>query len=243
LEGDGVGLEHVLVTDAPTTLAVAELDDRGTATYRFYLDGTSAPSLTTGAVGEAIAALHVGTLGLVMEPIGSTIERLVDGLDDRVLLMVDPNCRPDVIRDEGEWRRRLGAIVRRADVVKVSGDDLAYLSPGVPRERAVTGLLDLGARVVLATDGGNPVLVTTSTGSFELPVPNVPVVDTVGSGDAFGGGFLAWWIRNGQGRDELGDPELLRAAASEAIDVAGLTCQRPGADPPRLDEVQAARAG
>jgi fructokinase len=245
LEADGVRLDHSIATDAPTTLAVAELDERGSARYRFYLDATSAAALTSdgGAVGGATAALHVGTLGLVMEPIGSTIERLVASLPEQVLLMVDPNCRPDVIRDRAGWRRRLAAILRRADVVKVSGDDLAYLSPGESRDPATTNLIGQGARVVLATDGGGPVLVRTPAGSLDLPVPATPVVDTVGSGDAFGGGFLAWWIRHGLGRDELGDLDRLHVAVSEAIEVARLTCQRPGADPPRLAEVQGSREG
>ncbi len=37
LAADGVGTEHLQATDDPTTLAVAELDDDGSATYRFYV--------------------------------------------------------------------------------------------------------------------------------------------------------------------------------------------------------------
>ncbi len=33
----------------------------------------------------------------------------------------------------------------------------------------------------------------------EFPVPEVAVVDTVGSGDAFGGAFLARWIERVSG--------------------------------------------
>ena len=46
LEEDGVGLDAVVPTDDPTTLALAEVDARGAATYRFYWQGTSAPGLT-----------------------------------------------------------------------------------------------------------------------------------------------------------------------------------------------------
>ena len=62
-------------------------------------------------------------------------------------------------------------------------------------------------------------------------------MDTVGSGDAFGGAFLARWIERGRGRAELADAEAVRDAALVAIEVAGLTCGRPGADPPRRAEV------
>ncbi len=44
LEADHVGLDLVERCEQPTTLAVAELDRRGAASYRFYVEGTSAPS-------------------------------------------------------------------------------------------------------------------------------------------------------------------------------------------------------
>ena len=37
-------IDHVARTERPTTLAAAELDDGGAASYRFYIDGTSAPA-------------------------------------------------------------------------------------------------------------------------------------------------------------------------------------------------------
>src|SRR5215207_2151324 len=45
LADDGVGLDAVVRTDEPTTLALAEIDEAGGATYRFYEQGTSAPGL------------------------------------------------------------------------------------------------------------------------------------------------------------------------------------------------------
>src|SRR3954470_5786108 len=46
LEQDGVKLDTAVDTTLPTTLALAELDADGVASYRFYTDSTSAPSLT-----------------------------------------------------------------------------------------------------------------------------------------------------------------------------------------------------
>src|SRR4051812_42727067 len=54
LEADGARLDTAVRTPKPTTLALAELDDHGAATYRFYTDGTSAPALTPE---QALAAL------------------------------------------------------------------------------------------------------------------------------------------------------------------------------------------
>ncbi len=46
--------------------------------------------------------------------------------------MIDPNCRPEAVTDREAYLARLYRILRRADVVKVSVEDLAYLAPGVP---------------------------------------------------------------------------------------------------------------
>jgi fructokinase len=36
-----------------------------------------------------------------------------------------------------------------------------------------------------------------------VPAPRAKIVDTIGAGDAFGGGFLAWWSERGLTRDAL----------------------------------------
>ena len=103
LVADGVDLSLTGTTDAPTTLAIAELDPDGAATYRFHTAETSAPQVGPAAVAAALAtgprALHLGTLGLVLEPMASA---LADGAADAppdTLVMLDPNCRPAVIAD------------------------------------------------------------------------------------------------------------------------------------------------
>ena len=148
LAGDGVALDLVQRTDLPTTQALAELDARGEARYRFLVDGTSAPALDGPALRASlprdIAALHVGTLGLVFEPIAGVLEALVAALPDDVLLMVDPNCRPSAIPDPDVFRARMARILVRADVVKVSTADQAFL--GVVVEAPVVVLTDGAGR-------------------------------------------------------------------------------------------------
>ena len=241
LAADAVDLDLVETTEAPTTLAIAELDGRGSATYRFHTAETAAPELTAQAVRRAMArrpyALHVGTLGLVLEPMASALAAGVESAPDATLVMIDPNCRPLVIADRDAYLDRLGRVVRRADVVKVSADDAAYISPGAPLKEAAHDLLEAGPSVVLATDGGRAVLVVGRGFTFEVEVPTVPIVDTVGAGDAFGGAFLARWVGRGLGRADLADDAAVREAVNAAVDVASLTCQRAGAEPPRRNEV------
>lgn len=241
LEADGVRLGIPEASNLPTTLALAELDEGGAASYRFYFESTAAPQVSAsdaaGAVTDATTVLHVGTLGLVFEPMATSMEGLVAGVRDDVLVFVDPNCRPLVVTDREAYVARVHRVLARADVVKVSGDDLDYLAPGVGRLEAARALLALGPRVVLFTDGGEGVHVLTSRGERPVPVPRVDVVDTVGAGDSFGGGFLATWVDAGRGRADLDDLDAVEAAARRAVVVAGITCTREGAEPPTLAEL------
>ena len=237
LESDGVDLSMTTTTDAPTTLAVAELDGHGSASYRFHTAGTSAAELPAETVAAALAtrpaAVHLGSLGLVIEPVASILGAGIAGVDEGTLVMLDPNCRPLAIADRPAYIARIDAVVARSDIVKVSEDDLAYLRPGIAAVDAARGLLEHGPTVVVLTDGAHPVRVQTTGGSFEVPVPPIQVVDTVGAGDAFGGAFLARWIERGWSRADLADTDRLRDAVASAIEIAAATCGQAGADPPR----------
>jgi len=241
LADDGVVLEAIVETEDPTTLAVAELDTAGAATYRFYVDSTSAPGLTPSVAAEAMprraSVLHVGTLGLVFEPTAEAIEALVAAVDDETLVFVDPNCRPSAIRDPDTYRARLGRILRRSDVVKVSDDDLRWLEPGLAPLDAARGLLRSGPSVALLTRGAHGAAAVTVEAVSEVPAPPTSVVDTIGAGDAFGGGFVAWWHRAGLRRADLRDDGAVREATRVACLVAARTCARAGAVPPRLSEL------
>jgi fructokinase len=228
----------------PSTLAVAAVDEAGIATYSFYLDGTAAADLDYTAARSALpadaAAVHVGTLGLLMEPIGAAIERLLlTDVPAGTLVLLDPNCRPGAVADHDAYRERIAVIARRADIVKASVEDLAYLYPGMPPAEAATVLLEAGPSLVLVTDGPHPARAFLPGAVLAEAVPAVTVVDTIGAGDSFGGGFLAWWTAHGRGREDLADQELVGAALRTAAAVAALTCARPGADPPTRAELEA----
>lgn len=238
---DAVKLDTVVPTPLPTTLALAELDERGAATYRFYTEGTSAPALepeaALAALPEQVDMLHVGTLGLVMEPTALALQAVVEAVADQALIMVDPNCRPSFIADRGTYRRSLAAILRYAHVVKVSNDDLEYLEPGAEPVEAARALLEDGPRIALLTLGPEGAMIVTADTMETVPAPKIKVVDTIGAGDAFGGGFLAWWQLRGLDRDALGDADAVRAATTFACVVAARTCERAGASPPRLSDL------
>src|SRR4051812_3497383 len=158
LEEDGVRLDTAVATPRPTTLALAELDQHGAATYRFYTDGTSAPALTPeqalAVLPERVDILHVGTLGLVMEPVAAALQAVVEAVADRALVMVDPNCRPTFIEDRDAYRRGLAATLRYTHVVKGSGDDLEDPTPGASLTEAARAPLADGPGRALGAPGG-----------------------------------------------------------------------------------------
>jgi fructokinase len=240
LTADGVALDLVQRTALPTTLALAEVDASGAATYRFYTDGTSAPALLPGALGGAVPpgthAMHAGTLGFVLEPLATTLTALIATLPDDVLLLVDPNCRPSIVRDPAAYRSRMTHVLARADVVKVSVEDLGFLRPGEDLATGVAWLASLGPTVILVTDGGDAVRVVTGGAVHDVAVPQIDVVDTVGAGDTFGGAALACLVHDGVTRGTLGAHAATRAARF-GVRAAALACTRAGANPPTLAEL------
>ena len=181
--------------------------------------------------------IHTGTLGLVFEPTATAIEAVVERIADTALVMIDLNCRPSAITDPDGYRARLDRLLPRCHVVKASDADLEYLDPGRPDVEAARALLDLGPAVVLLTRGAGGATVLSADGETDVAAPQVEVADTIGAGDAFGGGFLAWWRREGLGPADLERRDAVLEATKFACLVAARTCERPGASPPRLSEL------
>jgi fructokinase len=238
LTADGVSAAATVRTELPTTLAAAELNDHGAATYHFYIAGTSAPSLATvPAAALAPRAVHAGTLGLVLEPMAATLIGYLHGLPAETLVMIDPNCRAGVITDRAAYVRRVDEACARADVIKVSNDDAEYLAPGVGPLAYARSLVDRGVPLVLVTWGAEGTWAVTAGGEELVPTQPIVVADTIGAGDSFCGGFLAWWLDAGYGRAALADPACAALATAAAQEVAAITCQRAGADPPHRAEL------
>jgi fructokinase len=241
LAQDGVELAVPGWVPEPTALAIVALGARGVPEYWFHVAQTAGFVLDQTTAQQAlqadVTALHIGSLGLVVDPMAAELERLVAGLAPDVLLLLDPNWRAQAIRDADAHRARIRHILPRTDILKTSTEDLSFLVPGRGSAEAARILLGWGARCVLLTDGPSSVRAFTGGDELAVQVPPVEVVDTVGAGDAFGGAFLAWWAERGLAREDLaGSPQLL-AAVTAAARVASLTCARAGAEPPWRHEL------
>jgi fructokinase len=221
---------------APTTLAVAEVDDAGVADYRFYLEGTAAGQMTAAdlpaGVLDTTRAIALGGLGLLIEPMATTLIGLAAAAPPATTVLLDPNCRPRAIHDLDAYRASVDAFVQRTDLLKVSVDDLAVLAPGVDPGTAARRFLDQRPAAVLVTDGPKPVTILTADGQCSVSVPEVDVVDTVGAGDAFVAGVLTWWLEHECERDQAGELDTLLDAAVAGVAVSAAACTTAGADLP-----------
>jgi hypothetical protein len=124
-------------------------------------------------------------------------------------LMIDPNIRPGFVADADRYRRRLDAMLARADIVKLSAEDLDWLQPG-PAERLdkLATLPGAAGRLSILTDGARGATALPPAGGAPIRVPARPVArvaDTVGAGDSFNAGVLAGLWRQGAPRPR-GDP-------------------------------------
>ena len=72
------------------------------------------PSLAPFELPPGTRVLHVGTLGLVLEPMAATIEQLIASMPGDVALVVDVNHRPAAIADHEDLPRPTVADPRRA---------------------------------------------------------------------------------------------------------------------------------
>jgi fructokinase len=228
-------------TDDPTTLALAETGEGGSvARYRFYAQGTyAAGSPPRGAGGAARGRRHGvrGDARARARADGERARAVVDRLRPAALVAVDPNRRPDVIRDPAAYRRRLRWMLERTDVVKASEADRGWLDPGRDRVEPLRALLADGPSLGLLTRGGDGAVVVAGERAVEVTPPPVTVVDTIGAGDAFAGGFLAWWRERGLGAGDLADLDAAVEGARFACLVAARTCARAGASPPHRGEL------
>ncbi len=243
---DGASLELATIGHEKTTIAVADLDSEGVAQYQFMVEGTSAPLLTPEMVPAGLAAdvtaLHLGTLGMVLEPMASTLIDLVRREHGRRVVMLDPNIRLGVIPDD-EYRARLQEVIAQSTIVKGSEADLAWLYPGASYQSAAEALLDAGARLVVVTLGARGAFGAQSDSQVTAGAVPVEVVDTIGAGDAFGAALLAWLDEHGALEVDLhlGQADLESMLAYACL-AAAITCSRPGADPPWKGEMGADRS-
>ena len=250
LAESNVDLSLAITSDEPTTLAVVTLDDDGKAEYAFYVDGSADGGWHQDELPAELpgsGALHVsGSLALGVDSMGDTLEQLLVRERPLRVLTFDPNLRPALAHNPTALRERLDHWITLVDVVKIGSDDLEWLAPGEPVDQIAETWLGRGPSLVVVTLGADGVYALGPDGPIELLGEVVKVADTVGAGDSFMGGFLAYLEEHGNltkdGLKNISTPDLTDAL-KYAQHIAAITCSRLGADPPWKHELEAESAG
>jgi fructokinase len=246
LSTNAVDLRYVSEGPEHTTLAFVQRRPGEEEEYSFYSENSADRNLRPEELPETlppeVRGLHFGSISLVLEPGATTLENLMKREHGRLPISLDPNVRPFVIDDPVTYRARLERLVTTVDLIKVSAADLAWLYPGTSPARVAKDWLEQGPSLVLVTLGSKGSLAQGRRASASVASVPVEVVDTVGAGDAFTGGALAWLHRNGR-MDRALLAELSERELADLLGyanrVSALTCTRPGADPPSLRELAA----
>ena len=244
LTDSNVGTGFNIVVNRPTTLAFVELTD-GQASYTFY-DENSAGRMIIPAdlphLSDEIGALYFGGISLCNAPAADTYLALAQREAARHVIMLDPNIRPGFITDEAAYRARLTEFCALADIIKVSDEDLAWLLPGPEDLVSKLALLQAGRPAVMILTCGKEGAQARMPDGTEIAIDVAPVtvVDTVGAGDTFNAGVLAY-LHDHHSLSKATLGQLRGTQMTEALKfgakVAAVTVGRAGANPPWRREI------
>ena len=256
LAKNGVGLDHAIRTSDPTTLAIATIGESGSASYSFYVNGTADWGWTKDELPSDVdlenmhaKALQFGCLTMAMPPGNLVIEAWAKEhfAQDSITISHDINVRPALGFDRETERPRVERLNEISHIIKASDDDIQWLyslAPGSDLDGVVQGWIGNSDKIVFLTRGGEGVRVYRRGSKFDVPARKVVVQDTVGAGDTFCANLLGQLLD----LDALGDNPYDRLAnlsddvifeiAKVAGVAASIACERKGAEPPTLSELE-----
>jgi fructokinase len=215
--------------DAQTTLAFVTHDETGDREFSFYRDGTADTRLEPGRIAddvlEGLEWVHAGGVALSS---GSSREATLDLLERAAAcdctVSFDPNARPELWPDEGEFRDVVRHALEHVDVLKAAEEELEALGfAGADVEAMAREVLALeeGPSMVFATRGSEGALVVAGedapwSGTASHSGYEADVVDTTGAGDAFVAGAIAALEDGADLEETLAFANAVGAAATTA---------------------------
>jgi fructokinase len=242
LRHSGVDTRYVSRLERSSALAFVNLASVEPQ-YTFYDCGSAYRAWTAGqTLGTDVTALHFGSISLIAQPAADEFHALLEREAGRRIVSLDPNIRPSVVgANEAAYRARLRSMLARADLVKVSMADLAWLEPQREPAGVAQAWLAAGTSLVVVTAGaGGSTAYARGGDVVSAAAPPIAVVDTVGAGDSFMGALLAGLELCGVSTPTALagiDAGTIGAVLRFASAVSAITCSRAGADPPWRDQV------
>lgn len=238
LTANGVDLSLAVAAPEPSSLAVVDLADDGSATYRFLMEGTADWQWTDAELPEPpaeVVAVHSGSLALARS---AALERFLVRSRPSATISVDPNLREGLVVLE-QARADVERWLQVADLVKASSDDLALLHPGEDPEQVARRWAASGPGLVVVTCAAAGAFAVVGDQLVRRPAVPTVVVDTVAAGDTFSAGLLEELHGCGLlgGRLHGLTTAQVAAALDRGLRAAAVTCSRVGADPPWAREL------
>lgn len=228
LEADRVDTRGLRFSpEARTALAFVSLGPGGERSFVFYrnpsADMLMRPEDVELSLVEACKVFHYGSITLISEPSRSaTLAAVRHARAHGKLISYDPNLRMSLWPSAEEARAGMRLGMEDADVVKVSQEELEFLTG----ESHAGALWRDGMTLLVITHGAGGATLYTPRERFFAPGFPVEAVDTTGAGDSFVAGLLAGMLEYGADFDRH-----LSEIARFANAMGAITTTRKGAIP------------
>ncbi|AVD64755.1 aminoimidazole riboside kinase [Serratia sp. CY49633] len=242
LSDEGVDIGHMRPDpEHHTSTVVVDLDLQGERSFTFMVQPSADLFLQPDdlPVFQRGEWLHLCSIALSQEPSRSaafTAMERIRAAGGRVSF--DPNIREEVWRQPEALRPCLQKALLLADVVKLSREELAFISHLDDLENAIRWMMQTyPLRLLLVTLGGDGVCVHDGQRLRHFHAPSIVPVDTTGAGDAFVAGLLAALARLHELPQEAQWPAVI--AQAQACGALATTAKGAMTALPRADELAA----
>lgn len=196
LAREGVDVTRLRPTDeGKTGLVFISLSDQGERSFAFYRTRAAELFLGERDVDEAFLgaarAVHFGTNSLLFREAQRAVLKMVRAARsaDRIV-SCDPNLRLHLWADPTELKALVGHIVPSATVVKLSEDEIEFVTGAKEPRDALTALHDAGVPLPIVTLGERGATFLWQDRQVSVAAPRVTCVDATGAGDGFMAGLL-----------------------------------------------------
>lgn len=246
LRAHGVDVSGVFRTDkANTALAFVALDEKGDRQFSFYRNPSADLFLDEEQIDPALlrdtGILHFCSVDLVDAPVRQAHRRAIQiARENGAIVSFDPNVRLPLWPDPAACQAAIRQFLPLADIVKLSEEEVAFVTGIEDQEAAARALLAAGCGLVVITRGADGAAAWTAAGQAACPVMPGPVADTTGAGDCFIGSLLYQLLEKGCTPADLPelDSETLAALLAFSSRCSAFTVAQKGAVMPTLDQVR-----
>ncbi len=211
LEDEGVDVRFLRhTTEGKTGLGFVSLTARGERSFTFYRTRAAETFLDERDTTRALATLrkatvvHVGTNSLVQPRARAAVLAAVQSAHDAGrITSSDPNLRLHLWKEPRILRRLIDRLLPRLAVVKLSEEEIEFVTGERDVDSALAALARRGVLVAVVTCGEKGAAVRFRGEVRRVPAPRVQVVDTTGAGDGFTSGLLTELARATSNRGAL----------------------------------------